>query len=148
MTDDLGTTDPPVTREELMRYLDGEVSPEDRERIEGRLAHSTELQRELMIFRTMKEDLLGLTFRARPNGRSAWGAVNRRLTRPAGWLLLVAGVVTWLVYGVYVYSTAPINPVEKLATGAVAIGILLLLTSVIWERYRVWLTDPYRDVQQ
>jgi hypothetical protein len=37
---------------------------------------------------------------------------------------------------------------EKLATGAVVIGILALLTSVIWERYREWLTDPYRDVHR
>jgi hypothetical protein len=24
--------------------------------------------------------------------------------------------------------------------------MILLLASVIWERYRDWLTDPYRDV--
>ena len=34
------------------------------------------------------------------------------------------------------------------ATGAVAIGMLALLASVIWERYREWLTDPYRDIQR
>ena len=33
-------------------------------------------------------------------------------------------------------------------TGAIVIGILLLFASVIWERYRVWLTDPYRDIQR
>ena len=27
-------------------------------------------------------------------------------------------------------------------------GILVLLASVIWERYREWLTDPYRDIQR
>ena len=39
-------------------------------------------------------------------------------------------------------------PWEKLATGAVAIGILILFASVIWERYQEWLRDPYRDVHR
>jgi hypothetical protein len=39
-----------------------------------------------------------------------------------------------------------VSPWEKLATGAIAIGILLLLASVIWDRLREWETDPYRDV--
>ena len=38
--------------------------------------------------------------------------------------------------------------VEKLATGAVVIGVILLLASVIWEQYQSWLADPYRDVHR
>jgi hypothetical protein len=47
-----------------------------------------------------------------------------------------------------VFSTSPGDPWEKLATGAIVIGILTLLASVIWERYRDWGTDPYRDVHR
>ena len=72
--------------------------------------------------------------------------MNQQLTRPIGWILVVVGAAVWTGYGAYVFATSPANPWEKLATGAVVIGILLLLASVIWERYREWLTDPYRDV--
>lgn len=137
-----------VSDEELMRYLDGELSGEERARVESALARSTELQRDLMVFRTLKEDLLGLTFSVRPNGRSAWDVVNRKLTRPIGWIALVSGVVLWGVYGVWVYFTYPGEILEKAATGGIGIGILLLLGSVIWEQYQRWLTDPYRDVQR
>lgn len=137
-----------VSDEELMRYLDGELNGEERARIEVALAHSTELQRDLMVFRTLKEDLLGLSFSVRPNGRSAWDVVNRKLTRPLGWIALVAGIVLWAGYGLWVYLTYPGEVLEKVATGGIGIGILLLLGSVIWEQYQRWLTDPYRDVQR
>ena len=35
-----------------------------------------------------------------------------------------------------------------LGTGAIAIGMLVLLASVIWERVRELDTDPYRNVQR
>lgn len=137
-----------VTREQLMRYLDGEVTPEERRQIEAALADSTELQRDLALYRTMKDDLLGLSLKESRRGRSVWDTVDRRLTRPFGWTLLIAGTTAWVVYGAYLYFSSPIDAWEKLATGAIVIGILLLLASVIGERYRDWLTDPYRDIQR
>jgi hypothetical protein len=136
----------PISDEELMRYLDGELSADEKTRIEAALSRSTELQRDLMVFRSMKEELLGLSFQVRPNGRSAWDVVHRKLTRPVGWIALAAGSLLWVVYGVWVYFTHPGELIEKAATGALGIGVLLLLGSVIWEQYQRWLTDPYRDV--
>jgi len=143
--DERGTAGP-ISDEELMRYLDGEVSAEEKTRIEAALARSTELQRDLMVFRSMKEELLGLSFQVRPNGRSAWDVVHRKLTRPVGWITLSVGSLLWVVYGVWVYFTSPGELIEKVATAGVGIGVLLLLGSVIWEQYQRWLTDPYRDV--
>ncbi|NNL30847.1 MAG: anti-sigma factor, partial [Gemmatimonadetes bacterium] len=61
---------------------------------------------------------------------------------------LLIGVAVWMAYGAYVFATSPASPWEKLGTGAIAIGILMLLASVIWERLREWETDPYRDVHR
>lgn len=137
----------PVDRDELMRYLDGELPPEGRRRVDAALAASTELQRELALFRALKEDLADLSFSTGPRN-GLWDRVNRRLMRPVGWIFLVAGATLWTGYGAYVFATAPGALLEKLAAGGVVIGILLLLASVIWEQYRVWITDPYRDVQR
>jgi hypothetical protein len=131
-----------------MRYLDGEVGPEERSRIEASVETSTELRRELAVYRAMKDDLKALNLKDGGNNGSVWYAVNRHLARPFGWVMLVVGALVWAAYGVYVYFTSPSFLWQKLATGAVGVGILLLLASVIWERYRVWLTDPYRDLQR
>lgn len=139
-------TDP--THEQLMRYLDGELSPEERRRMKAAIDTSTELQRELAIFGSMKEGLAGLSFQPRPRGTSLWDQVHRRVSRPVGWILLLAGCAVWTGYGAYVFYTAPGDLLEKLSTGAVVIGILLLLVSVIQEQYRDWLEDPYKDVHR
>ncbi len=136
-----------VTNEELMRYLDSEVGPEERNRIERSVESSTELRRELAVYRAMKDDLQTLKLNGGSNG-SIWNAVNRNLTRPVGWVLLIVGSLVWAAYGIYLYLNSEAFLWEKLATSGVGIGILLLLASVIWERYRVWLTDPYKDIQR
>ena len=137
-----------ITHDDLMRFLDGELSPEEHARVQTALADSTELSRELAIFRAMKGRFQDLTFHPGSYHRSVWDEVNEHLTRPVGWMLVVAGVVVWVAYGVYVFVTSPAELWEKLAAGAVAIGMLVLLASVLWERYREWLTDPYRDIQR
>ena len=137
-----------VSSEDLMRYLDAELSPDERARVEAELAESTELQREVAIYRALKEDFQELSFHPATYRKSVWDRVNSRVTRPIGWMLVAAGTAAWMTYGVYLFATSPSDPWEKLATGAVAIGILMLFASVIWERYRDWDTDPYKDVHR
>ena len=134
-----------MSHESLMRYLDGEVAPEERARIDAALADSTELQKDLVVFRAMKSDLQAMTF-GLGSDQSVWGAVHRRIARPLGWLLLSAGFLTWILYGSYLYVVSAIDAWEKLATSAIGLGILFLLGTVIYERRKEWQTDPYRSV--
>lgn len=135
-----------VTHEDLMRFLDGELPPAEHARVQAAIAASTELAREAAIYRAVKGRFQDISFHPGTYHSSVWDEVNQHLTRPIGWILLVAGAVVWSAYGVYVFVVSPVEMWEKLATGAVVIGVLTLLASVIWERYREWLTDPYRDV--
>lgn len=137
----------PISKEDLMRYLDDELPPGERVRVEEGLARSTELQRELAIYRSLRADLAALPEAAR-NGSSIWGAVNRRLTRPLGWILLVSGFLLWAGYGAWVFATSPVNPVEKLAVGALVVGFLILLVATILDRLHEWKSDPYRDIER
>lgn len=134
-----------ISHEELMRFLDGEATPEQRTAVEKSLAQSSELRREFAIFRAMKEELQELSFSSGQDG-SVWGRIQRRITMPVGWLLVSVGVAVWLGYGAWVLATAPGAVLPRLATGAVAIGVLVLLAHVIWERYQQYESDPYRDV--
>jgi hypothetical protein len=137
-----------VSKEDLMRYMDGEMPPEKRVRLDAEIERSTELQRELAIFRAMRTDFQGLSFDPGANHRSVWDRVNASVTRPIGWILVIVGVTVWTAYGAYVFTNSPANAWEKLATGAIVIGILTLLSTVIWERYQEWGADPYKDVHR
>ncbi|MFV2006643.1 MAG: anti-sigma factor [Longimicrobiales bacterium] len=135
-----------VSHEDVMRYLDGELSPDERARVEAQISTSTELQREVAVFGKIKEDFRTMSFGG-SESQSVWERVNRRLTRPVGWVLIVSGSFVLTLYGIYLYLISAANLLEKLASAAIVIGVVILLGSVIYERYRNWLTDPYRDVQ-
>lgn len=137
-----------VSTQDLMRYLDGELSPEERARVERALEASTELRRELAVFRTLKAELHDLRVPGAAPEDSVWDQVSARVARPVGWIFLLVGLVLWMSYGIYVFAVSAVSPWEKLGMAGVAIGILLLFAAVIWERYRTWLDDPYRNVHR
>lgn len=138
-----------IEHEELMRYIDGELPAERAAAVAAALAANTdtELRREYEIFRRMKVDLSEMGHDMKTSG-TAWGAVNRRLTRPMGWILLLAGMAIWLAYAVYAFITGPEAMWEKLAIGAVVIGVGMLFLSVVIDRLRDLKTDPYREIQR
>jgi anti-sigma factor RsiW len=137
-----------VSQETLMRYLDGELPPEERARVDRALAGSTELRRELAIFRSLHEDLATLSFHQAATRDSIWTRVHRRLSRPIGWTLVGLGTIAWVVVAVVEYLTSAAPSWQKLASAAIVIGVLLLFASVIHERYREFLADPYRHVER
>jgi hypothetical protein len=116
--------------------------------MEAELNRSTELQRDLAIYRAMQNDVRGLSFVAPASGASVWGEVNRRLARPLGWILFSSGITLWAAWGAWLFTTSAVNVWPKLAVGAIVIGLLLLFASVAYERWREWQTDPYRDVHR
>ncbi|MCI0437304.1 MAG: zf-HC2 domain-containing protein [Gemmatimonadetes bacterium] len=136
-----------VGHEELMAYLDGELRPDRRDAVAAHVERCAECNREFVIFQRMKEDLNAMTMQE-PSGRSLWDGVSRRLTQPAGWLLLTSGLVVLGVWGVWSWATSPETFWRKLAIGAVVIGALLLLLSAILDRFRDLKADPYREIQQ
>lgn len=136
-----------VSHDKLMRYLDGELTPDERALVDAQISRSTELQRDVAVFGQMKEDLRAMSF-AESSNRSVWERVNNRLTRPVGWTLFISGFALCTFYGVYLYVISAADLWEKVGSAAIVIGVLLLLGSVIYERYRDWLIDPYRDVQR
>jgi anti-sigma factor RsiW len=136
-----------ITHDELMRYLDGELPPERAREVEGALETDTELRREYVLFRRMKSDLAELGGEMGAPG-AAWDRVNRRLTRPLGWLLVLAGLGVWMVYAIYMFATGPEALWEKLAVGAVVVGLGVLFLSVVIDRLRDLKSDPYKEIQQ
>jgi len=135
--------------EDLARYVDGELQGADLERFESHLAGCTECLREVAVFRSLKGELqkMGMKKPEVPGG-TVWGGVNKRIARPTGWIFMVVGIVMYLAYALYTFIQSPMDLFEKLATGFVVIGFVVLLASVGYERIRSYKTDPYKGVEK
>ena len=70
-----------ISHEDLMRFLDGELPPEEHARVETEITASTELSRELAIFKSIKGGFQDLSFHPGSYHHSVWDAVNNNLTR-------------------------------------------------------------------
>lgn len=136
-----------ITREELMRYLDGELPPERARAVEAAMESSTELRREYMLYRRMKTDLQGLGADMSGN-ESVWQGVSRRIARPGGWILFVLGLVVWVGYAINTWLTSTEPLWMKLTTGAIVVGLAMLLLSALLDRYVDLKTDPYREIER
>lgn len=138
-----------LSHETLMRWLDGELPPGEEERVGRHVSDCAECRREAEVVKEMKADLADVPGGdPAAGGSSVWSAVHRRLVRPLGWVLLVAGGALWAGWAAWLFATSGSPAAEKLAVGAVVAGLLILLASVARERYREWKTDPYRDVER
>lgn len=137
-----------VSQETLTRYLDGELPADERRGVETHLSGCTECRRKVTMHAEIKENLAAAAGEEQGTPASVWAGVHRRLTRPLGWGLLVAGGALWSGWAVYVFVTSEAHLVGKLAIGGVVVGLLLLLVAVGAERYRDGKTDPYRGVQR
>ena len=66
-----------------------------------------------------------------------------------GWISLIVGFIILTTYGAYVFLTdLEVDGWEKWGAGLLWAGLLALLATVIWARYKESGNDPYREVQR
>lgn len=131
--------------EELDAYADGELEDEARRRVARHLEECSECRRDLALIRTMG-DAMRDTMTASDGG--VWDSVHRRLTRTAGWALVVTGaVILGILAGIEWFRAGSLT-LEWVATTAVGVGVALLLVSIGREQYREWKSSPYRDLER
>lgn len=131
---------------ELSAYADGELAREAARRVRSHVEGCTECARELALIKAMG-DAMRESSEAEERG-SVWEGVHRRLTRPAGWVLLVAGVLILGGLAAVEWFRAGSLTLEWLATTAVVVGGGLLVVAIGYEQYREWKHSPYKDVER
>jgi anti-sigma factor RsiW len=135
----------------LSAYLDGELTQADDQRVRVHLEECAGCRTALAELGRVRDLAGGLQFVDPPEDRM--NDLERRLSvrvpRLAGWVLLMAGLGVWLVYAGYLFVTNPGAATwEKLTTGAVVIGAVLLLFSVARQRWAERRSDRYRGVMR
>ena len=131
----------PVTSQDLMLYLDGELNPDERARIEDALTASAALREELATFRSLRSGFHELSFVDTSPRGSMWHRVAAHVSKPSGKGFVLLGLAAWVTYGIYLIAAGAREFWERMGVAAVAIGILALFAAVIRDRYRAWSGD-------
>jgi predicted anti-sigma-YlaC factor YlaD len=140
----------------LTAYLDGELPPDRRRRLEGHLAECQSCRRELEALAAVKEDLAMIKFKEPSDVELEryWGRIYNRLERGVGWILLSVGAIILLCYGAFklvesVVTDPGVALVLKLGVLALVFGVVILFVSLLRERLAVRKTDKYsKEVQR
>jgi anti-sigma factor RsiW len=129
----------------LSAYADGELPEAEARRIEEHLERCTECVRELALLRSIGGAMR--TMQTSRRGESLWEGVNRRIARPIGWVLLVAGAALWIALALVSWSREAIT-LEWLAGTALLVGVTMLAIGIAFEQYREWKDSPYKDIER
>jgi hypothetical protein len=137
-------------------YIDGELPEPDRRRLEEHLEGCRPCRLELERLTALKEELAMLKFKEPGDAelRRYWSGIYNRLERGVGWILFSLGAIIALGCGTVLTLEAVLEDTEvpllmKVGIFALAIGLVVLLVSMLRERLTLRKTDKYsREVQR
>lgn len=139
----------------LMGYIDDELAPGDRRRVDDHLAVCVDCRGEERAYRRLGE-VTGAALRSEVvevDPGVAWVRIYERLESGLAYVLLWAGISLLTAYGLWQFAAGflldPEGPVVvRLGTGMLAAGGLLLLLSFIRDRLARNRRERYREVQR
>ncbi|MCZ7557644.1 MAG: hypothetical protein M5R41_14695 [Bacteroidia bacterium] len=136
----------------MMKALDGELAGSEHSEFESFLRDPSCMQ-EWQKFSTIQEATMSLRMKVPPTEQwdSYWSGTYNRLERGVAWLLTAVGSVlllSWVLFEAAsaLWIDADVPFLIKVAIVVFNAGILLLLVSVMRERWFTSKTDKYKGV--
>ncbi|MDX1499367.1 MAG: zf-HC2 domain-containing protein [Woeseiaceae bacterium] len=134
----------------LSGYIDGELTSQDRQRVDVHCDACEQCRNQLAELRTLREQIGNA--RLSELGEDTWRENMNdfavKSSRRIGWVLAVGGVLVLGGIAVFDFVTDPtVETRMKLLIGAVYGGLALLLVSVLRQRLIERRTDKYKDVE-
>ncbi|MCZ6918769.1 MAG: hypothetical protein O7I93_18485 [Gemmatimonadetes bacterium] len=155
MTDAARNRDAERGHQLMMGALDGELDAAEQAELDGLLAADPALQTEWERLKRVKEVTGTMALRSPPDEvwESYWTSVYHRVERGMGWILASVGAIVLLAYGLWtaaqkLMADASIPTFIKAAVFMALLGTAIILVSVAREKWFVYRSDPYKDVQR
>ena len=134
----------------LSGYLDGELTQQERQRVEVHCAGCIECETSLDEIRALRESLgkARLSDIDKSQWREMMNDTTVRAVRGFGWMLISGGILAAIGFGLIAFiMDSSIGLWEKLIVGAIYGGLLALFISVLRQRWIEQKTDKYKDVE-
>ena len=142
-------------KDQLMGYLDNELSDEQKNRFEEHLAGCPECTAELKEFRKLKAITDEVTL-FEPEDRiwqDYWAGIYNRIERSIGGIIFSVSAILLAIYGGFklietIITDATTGMLLKIGLLALITGLAILFVSVLRERVYFWGKDRYRNVRR
>jgi len=127
-------------------YLDGELTPEERDRVDKLREEDPAFREE---FERMKRIVAATSeLRIEEPPEEVWDTfldgVYNRIERQTGWIIFLVGVIALTVWGIYWFWVADWgSALVKVLVAAPVIGLAVLFISVLRQRLFVARSDRY-----
>jgi hypothetical protein len=139
----------------MMASLDGENSADEQRELDGVIEAHPEIRREWEIMTRLKEVTGSMTYKQPPE--EVWDryrtSIYNRIERGIGWILISLGAVVVAAWGAWkwleaLWGEADLPLFVKLSILTVAVGVLVLVFSVIREKLFCYRRDPYKEIER
>ncbi len=139
----------------MMKYIDEEITSEEKEKLERHLLECTECQEEFDNLKALKEVNKKMKRQLLPEmaWEEYWRHLYNRIERGISWILISVGAILLLGIGIYhfvkeILESTQITGIEKVGILALALGFVVLFVSVVREKLMVRKHDKYREIQR
>jgi predicted anti-sigma-YlaC factor YlaD len=139
----------------MMGYLDGEISDDEKKLVEKHLNECERCRKEFDSFTRLKEvtDKVKLADLNEDIWAGYWKGVYRRIERGAGWFFLSIGIIILTAFGVFqffknLFQDPTVSIIVKIGVGALALGVIVLLISVLRERVFAYKHERYKEIEK
>ncbi len=136
--------------EMLSGYIDGELTQQQRQRVEQHCQQCAECGETLEELKLLKQRVAAgkLSIFGEDKWREDMNNPSVQTPRSVGWIMFIAGILVAGAVGLYVFISDPSMPVwTKLMLVAIYGGLAVLLYSVLRQRLLEQKTDKYKDVE-
>lgn len=153
MSETVRSDDPPLTarQQQMMAYVDDELSPAERSAFEQLMEEDPELAMETTRHKNLL-DLSGSIALMEPSDREVrrfWARFYNRSEWRLGWCLFIGGLIVLVGDGMYLLvNTDELDWYQKAGLFSVLLGAGILLWNTVRLRLRTSRFDRYRGVMR
>ncbi len=139
----------------MMGLLDGELNQADVEKVHTHLSQCEVCSKQYESFLKLKKETQNMKFKPLPEmyWDEYWNHVYNKIERGISWILVSIGTMIVLAYSMYQamndFFTDPKEPLPlKVGMAVLVLGMVVLVVSVLREKFMVRKVDKYRRIKR